>query len=243
MDVFDVLLKAVGVVVVASGGIAALILGPLRYVADKWLTSKFNQRLEQFKHVQQVEIENLRFKINALFDRTTKLHQREFDVVPTAWALLVECKNQVSSVVAAFQQYPDLDRMPPGQLDEFLEDSNFLTKWQREEIKSATQKADYYIKAVFYHRAGQARAACREQHVYVLKNGIFMPRGMKEKFDRISELVWKALVEHEVSTGIVPRMTAARDALDSEGEPLMKALEAEIHGTLWTGSFSSLKTS
>jgi hypothetical protein len=179
MDVFDVLLKVAGVVVVAGGGAAALILGPLRYLADKWLTSKFNQRLEQFKHAQQVEME---FKINSLFDRTTKLHQREFEVVPTAWALLVECKNQVSAIITALQQYPDLDRMTDPQLDEFLEGS-FLAKWQRDEIKTSAKKADYYMKAVFFHRAGEARAACREQHVYVLKNGIFMPSDMKEKFD------------------------------------------------------------
>jgi hypothetical protein len=26
---------------------------PFRYFADKWLTSKFDKRLEQFKHAQQ----------------------------------------------------------------------------------------------------------------------------------------------------------------------------------------------
>ena len=97
-------------------------------------------------------MENLRFKISTLFDRTTKLHQREFEVVPTAWALLVECKNQVSAFITAYQQYPNLDRMTGPQLDEFLEDS-FLTKWQRDEIKAATKKTDYYIDAVFFHRA------------------------------------------------------------------------------------------
>jgi hypothetical protein len=243
MDAFDVLLKAAGVVVVAGGGAAALILGPFRYLADKWLTSKFNQRLEQFKHAQQVEMENLRFKINSLFDRTTKLHQREFEVVPTAWALLVECKNQVSSFITAFQQYPDLDRMTAPQLDEFLEES-FLAKWQHDEIKAAAKKVDYYIDAIFFHRASEARAACREQHVYVLKNGIFMPSDMKEKFDRISDFVWKALVEHELnkSEKLVPRLTAARDALGEEGELLMKSLEKAIHGALWEGNISSLKS-
>src|SRR4051812_28368721 len=91
----DLLLKAAGLLALAGGGAAGLIFGPFRYLADKWLTSKFDQRLKQFKHAQQVEMENLRFKINSLFDRTTKLHQREFEVVPAAWALLVECKNQV----------------------------------------------------------------------------------------------------------------------------------------------------
>ena len=236
MDVFDVLLKVAGVVVVAGGGAAALILGPLQYLADKWLSSKFNQRLEQFKHEQQVEMENLRFKINSLFDRTTKLHQREFEVVPAAWALLVESKNYVSALLTALQQYPDIDRMTTPQLDEFLEGS-FLAKWQRDEIKATGKKLDYYIKAVFFHRTHEARVACREQHVYVLKNGIFMPRDMKEKFDRMSELIWQALVEHEVNTSedVRPRMRDARDVLLKEGEPLMKSLEAAIHGALWEG--------
>jgi hypothetical protein len=242
MDVFDFLLKAAGIVVVAGGGGAALILGPLRYLADKWLTSKFNQRLEQFKHAQQVEMENLRFKINSLFDRTTKLHQREFEVVPTAWGMLVECKNQVSALLAAYQQYPNLDRMTAAQLDEFLEGS-LLAKWQRDELKVAPKKVDYYIDAVFYHRYDQARAACRDAHVYVLKNGIFMPSDMKEKFDKISDLVWSALAEHHMnhSEKPMPRLKEARDALSKEAEPLMKSLEEAIHGGLRDGHIASPK--
>jgi hypothetical protein len=52
-----------------------------------------------------------------------------------------------------------------------------------------TKKVDYYIKAIFFHRVGEARAACREQHIYAEWN--FMPYDMKA-FDRISDLVWKA---------------------------------------------------
>lgn len=171
-------------------------------------------------------MENLRFKINSLFDRTTRLHQREFEVVPTAWALLVECKNRLSAFITTFQRYPDLDRMTGPQLDEFLEDS-FLAKWQRDEIKVTAKKVDYYIKAIFFHRAYEACAACREQHIYVLKNGILMPRDMKEKFDKISDLVWKALIEHEANESDKPRprLKVARDALENEGDALRKSLE------------------
>ncbi len=241
-EIFDLLLKAAGLLVLAGGGAAGLIIGPFRYLADKWLTSKFDRRLEEFKHAQDVEMENLRFKISTLFDRTTKLHQREFEVVPAAWALLVECKNQVSAFITAFQQYPDLDRMTGPQLEEFLEDS-FLAKWQRDEIKAKAKKVDYYIDAVFFHRYGEARTACREQHVYVLKNAIFMHRDMTEQFDRISDLAWKALVEHEVNqfSKPIPRLTTARDALQKEGDPLMKSLEEAIHGALWQGNISSSK--
>jgi hypothetical protein len=242
MDGFDLLLKAAGAVLVAGGGAAALTWSSA-LLGRQMAASKFNQRLEQFKHVQQVEMENLRFKINSMFDRTTKLHQREFDVVPAAWALLVECKNQVTSLIAAFQQYPDLDRMTGPQLDEFLEGS-FLVMWQRDELKAAAKKVDYYIDAVFYHRYDQARAACREAHVYVLKNGIFMPREMKEKFDRISDLAWKALVEHQINNSDrpMPRLKEARDALNTEGEPLMKSLEEAIQSGLRDGHIDSSRT-
>ena len=128
-------------------------------------------------------MENLRFKINSLFDRTTRLHQREFEVVPTAWALLVECKNLALGVHYDLSAVSDLDRMTGPQLDEFLEDS-FLAKWQRDEIKVTAKKVDYYIKAIFFHRAYEACAACREQHIYVLKNGILMPRDMKKNLTR-----------------------------------------------------------
>ena len=52
----------------------------------QWLDSKFAERLEAYKHQQQRELEQLRFQINALFDRVTKLHQREFQVLPDAYA-------------------------------------------------------------------------------------------------------------------------------------------------------------
>jgi hypothetical protein len=101
------------------------------------------------------------------------------------------------------------------------------------------------VTTLFFHRAHEARAACREQHVYLLKNGIFMRRDMKQQFDRISDLVWKALVEHQInkSDDVIPRLRAARDALEKEGDPLMQSLEEAIHGALWEGNImSSLKT-
>ena len=54
----------------------------------------------------------------------------------------------------------------------------------------------------------------------------------------------EGLVEHEVnqSEKPVPRLKAARDDLQKEGEPLMKSLEEAIHGALREGSISSLKS-
>jgi len=92
--------------------------------------------LEAYKHQQQKELEELRFKISGLLDRTTKLHQREFEVLPEAWAKLVIAHAKVQGLVSAFQEHPDLDRMTPKQLEEFIQNSQ-LKQWQKDELRSA----------------------------------------------------------------------------------------------------------
>ena len=66
-----------------SGGFGATAAWWLfQAFGDKWLAARFDKRLEALRHAQQKELEELRFRINALLDRATKLHQREFEVLP-----------------------------------------------------------------------------------------------------------------------------------------------------------------
>jgi hypothetical protein len=167
------LLAAAGAIILGGGGLSLIAFGIFKWLGEKCLTSKFEEKLAPYKHAQQKELEQLRFRINSLMDRTTKLHQREFDIVPEAWSLLVEAHNTVLSLVASLQQYPDVNRMNASQLDEFVKDS-FLTEWQKNELKLAPDKLKYYQKALFWHRLGKGKAACRDEHVHLLKNGIFM---------------------------------------------------------------------
>jgi hypothetical protein len=51
---------------------------------DKWIETRFSERLEAFKHQQNQEIEHLHFRINTMMDWNVKLHQREFDILPVA---------------------------------------------------------------------------------------------------------------------------------------------------------------
>jgi hypothetical protein len=56
------------------------------------------------------------------------------------------------------------------------------------------------------------------------------------KFKKVEDLIWDALVEHEIneSEEVRPRLKAARDALTKEGTPLMDALKKEIKDRLWS---------
>jgi hypothetical protein len=70
----------IGTVLLAGGGGGAVVFYLFKLFGEKWLNTKFEERLATFKHEHQKEIERLRGTINTLMDRATKLHQREFEV-------------------------------------------------------------------------------------------------------------------------------------------------------------------
>jgi hypothetical protein len=73
-NILGPILTAIGAFIVAGGGLAAIVYAIFKFFSEKWLNAKFEERLAAYKHEQQKEIEQLRFKINALMDRTVKLH-------------------------------------------------------------------------------------------------------------------------------------------------------------------------
>jgi hypothetical protein len=233
-DAFKSFLAAIGAVFAVGGGVATVAYVLLRFFGEKWLSAKFEERLAAYKHAQQKELEQLRFKISALMDRTTKLHQKEFDVLPEAWGKLSDAYGIILALTSALQQYPDLDRMNESHLDEFLKESPLMS-WQKDEIKATGKKTDYYIKAIAWHKISKARDACRELDIYLRKNGIFIPEPTKSKFTELDKLIFDTLVEHEINEQdqVRPRLRESSKKLGEQGGPLIKALEQEIQNRLW----------
>jgi hypothetical protein len=137
-------------------------------------------------------------------------------------------------VTSALQSFPDISHMGQAQLDEFLADMP-LKNWQKAELKTATDKDKYYQDAIFWHRLNAARATARKTAIYLLANGIFMPPGMKARFDQIHALGWDALTEHEINkTPGLPTDRTQQIKFVKEGEVLMKSLESDVQKRLWS---------
>jgi hypothetical protein len=234
METLDQLLKVIGGIVLAGGGLSLIVYQAFKHLAAKWLDARFEERLQALKHQHGKEIEELRFKISTMLDRATKLHQREFEVLPEAWSKLNDAFWNVRGFVSPMQSYPDIDRMSNAQQIEFIRACR-LNDWQKTELLSAKDKNDVYQHHIFWHKLSDAQEKSRDAYSYLIKNGIFINDEIRGGFSAIHDLVWNALTEHQLNEEhkIRPRQRDAIGRLLSDGEAAMKDLERMVHQRLW----------
>ncbi|MCH8683937.1 hypothetical protein [Pedomonas mirosovicensis] len=207
---------------------------------DNWLKTKFDERLESFKHQQQQEIERLRFRFNGLLDRTVKLNQYEFGVLPEVWALLSDAYTSVFWFVHPLQSYPNLDRMCPEELEDFLRRSEF-SDWEKDEIRTASNKLDAYKEKEFWVRYNQVRGDFRKFLDFFRKNKIFIDASLAQKLDEFGGLLFDALQERELKERNPvrgSRHVSHVDKLREEGESQLKAIGDAIQKRLWGMRFN-----
>src|SRR6266850_1349206 len=231
MALIDDAFAVLGIAATAGGIIVVIAYQVFKRFGVSWLDVKFAERLASFQHEQQKELEQLRFQISALLDRATKLHQREFEVLPDAWAKLNDAYWQVTAFVSPLQQYPDLNSMPDMQFQEFVPGCD-LKDWEKQELLAASKRErnEYYIGHVFWPRLRAAQSCLRESHIFLSKNGIFLPTVIKAMFDQVDGLLWEALTEHEWNERdkVVPRDRVKTQALREKGAQLLKELESMV---------------
>jgi len=226
-------LKFLGELVAYGGGSAVVAYLLFQYLGKTWIENKFSQRLDQLKHQQALEIQRLRVEIDSLLSGALKLQDREFQVLPEAWQKLDEAHGLVSWLVSPMQEYPDFDRMTQAQLEEFLATTEF-TDTQKDQLRASQKKVSSYQDIVFWYRLHKVKVAFSDLQKFVARNGIFFPSELKEKFTKISEMLWSALISKEVGY-------EAKDyKMQREGwkeikenvEPLYKLIEADIQARL-----------
>lgn len=228
------ILSTLGITAAAAAGAAYLVF---RTLGDKWLTSKFNQTLEAFKHAQQQELEQLRLRINTTFDRTVKLHSNEFEVLPELWARLNDAFHYVSGFTSLGQEYADLDRYSDPELEHFLAESG-LPEYQKDELRATDEKTAHYQRLRFWQSLEKVTGKYREFSRYLNVKSIFIQPVLREPIEELSDLMWSALCEKEHEE----RYPDPRKGRWEQGEALRKKgplLRANIGETIQERLWSS----
>jgi hypothetical protein len=224
---------------VFGGGIAvigifvAAAYGLFKKFSEKWLDAKFAERSEAMRHEQQKELEALRIQCARLIDRATKLNQREFDVIPEAWSRLCEAYERTRSLVASIQTYPDIDNMTSEQRNEFIDQCK-LAQWEKKELDASEKKTEYYRKKILWHDYVETQKYVYELRMYIRKNSILMPKEIRKQFQKLDQLIWGVLIEHEHNYRYeyIPRSFEERGEFLRQGEAIMTNLEKGIEQRL-----------
>ena len=221
-------LVAYGAVV---GGVA---LGLFKVFGERMINHRFDRALESFKDEHAREMEHLRYQISGLLDRTTKLNDKEFEVIPEAWSRLVDAYYTTVAHCSSAKQIPGVNKMNAAQLEEFLQGSQ-LTETQKADLRVSSDKLRDYSKMIYWHEKAHAENSARALSNYIEKFGLFIRT--KAKFEAIADMIWAALLENQLSREdlIHPEQGKSdRHKLEKEGKAALQALEAELHNGLWT---------
>lgn len=228
----------VGKVLLAGGGLSLIVYQVFKHLSVKWLDAKFDERLQDLKHKQGKEIEELRFKIATMLDRATKLHQREFDVLPETWSKMSEAYWATGGLVASLRFFPDIDRMDSKEQEEFISGCDLKEK-EKQKLRETREKNRFYQECIGWRDLLAAESKTREAAIYLAKNGIFISGPIQEKFEALRGLIWRTLVEQRMneehrSDTTYKRMYEEIHNYVANGDKQLKELEKLVHDRLWS---------
>jgi hypothetical protein len=63
-------------------GVAVIAYKLFQHFGRSWLDQHFKIQLEELKQAKAMEIEHLKYEINSLFSRVSKIHDKEFELLP-----------------------------------------------------------------------------------------------------------------------------------------------------------------
>jgi hypothetical protein len=198
----------------ASLGITGLVAATtawaiFKWLGQKWIEDHFSKELESFKAEKQIELEKLRAAyeceterlkadLNRFADRASRFHVREYEVLPEAWGLMNKAFGAVSSAVAAFQRYPDLNRMGESEFLAWLDRSG-LEQHDKEVLNRSYDKNEDYIKILNWKKILEADAAAIEFLNYIIINEIFINDALYSKMTEVSTFLRKSIINRRMA--------------------------------------------
>lgn len=252
--------ELIGLTGVTAAASMAAAWAFMKFFGAKVIGHQFDRRLEEFKAEQTAKIEavrasqaqtleRLRFDIGASLDRTAKLHQFEFEVLPTAWKLLQAAVQATGELTARFRFGTDINSMGEKERRELFQSRGF-TPAQREHIEEAFFGGPVKAQEAFnevdeLHRNRRAVDAYKALNACLLEQGIFIQADLRQRLREVAELIRNALYEQQddregLLTGKSSERRAKRDLLSSTWEQHRGEIEELLQGRLWNSRLPSI---
>jgi hypothetical protein len=199
-------------VLLVGGPSTVLAYAVFKWFGQKWVEHRLNigleavkarqqKELEGFRADQQKEMERLR---HLLSSRVSKIHEKEFEVLPKAWLMLNDLHGSVALALdLTFKTYPDFRKLPSAQFEDFLNSSpaSRLTEFQKQELRIVSDRQKYFSDAMAGIYLDDANEKQRGFQNYLIEHRIFMTDELREKFGAAQLALVKALASYSAGKG------------------------------------------
>lgn len=224
--------KLVISVIAFGGSIAAAAYAIFKLFAEKWIETRFAERLKTFEHEKTRELERLRLEINSTFSRVAKLHDREFTILPTLWEKLYQADVALRSCKYSFKSYPDLDRLDDAGVDEFLS-KTLLSEVDKNKIKNSSNKTTLYGRMATALDVWDARNKFAEfQSFYKLSVPFIFP-ALRDPIEKLQNAMWNYWVDIQTSEYNTNIGHDGMKKYENAAPPLILIIETQLHNRLY----------
>jgi hypothetical protein len=202
-EIVEYVAKLAAGIAAAGGGGALVAYGLFKYFGKAWLDQHFKTKLEELRHAQQQEIELLKHEINSLFSRVSKIHEKEFEILPAAWLKLNELHGTVMLALdLTMKPYPDFRQMPDDQFEEFLGTCR-LTEYQQNALRKMepSRRHQYFSESMAGIYLDDANEKLRLFKNYLIEYSIFMTDDLRDKFNSAHQALSNATINYSVGKG------------------------------------------
>jgi hypothetical protein len=211
-----------------GGPSVAVAYGLFKWTGQKWIEHRLGVDLERFKSEQQKDLE--RFKSeqqtelekfrHLLSSRISKIHEKEFEVLPKAWLMLHELYGSVALALdLTFKTYPDFSKLSEKEFEEFLtvNPADGLSPSQKEAFRKAPDRQRYFSDVMASRYLDDAKEKNRLFHNYLIEHRIFMTDDLRSKFGAVDQSLSTAVSKYVHGPGWISSQTYDVNA-KSEGE-------------------------
>jgi hypothetical protein len=157
-----------------------------RTAALEDLKHEHTKTIEDVKHERTVQLETTRSGVQKIFSRISKVHEKEFEVLPKAWLQLNEALGNAAYVISPMREAPSMEQLT-DQLENFLSTLSFLTEAQKNELRNADnagERVGIYRQIVRDHELKTMLESVRDLSNYLIEHRIFMSEQVFEAFDK-----------------------------------------------------------
>jgi hypothetical protein len=183
----------------------AATAGLWKWLGQNWIEHRLEKfkaeqqkELERAKTEQQKELERLRHRLSS---RISKIHEKEFEVLPKAWLMLHDTYGSVLIALGlTFKACPNFQGFTEAQFEEFLtvRPASRLSNHQKDALRKASDRQKCFSEAIAGIDFDEAEEKRRIFQNYLIENRIFMTDELRKKFGSVAECFSAALTSYSV---------------------------------------------